>query len=104
MNIKTQEAHKRQAVVKMANNKGKSQASRMYEVSLSSVKRWCKRYDETWQSLRESAMRSTCIIGITHRLIPPKTPWHNGKVERGHGNDQKYFYDWEHFRSVEKFN
>ncbi len=42
--------------------------------------------------------------GIIHRLIPPRTPWHNGKVERSHSNDQKYFYDWEHFRSVEEFN
>ena len=44
MNIIAQEAKKRQAVVKLANRKGKSYASRMYGVSLSSVKRWCKRY------------------------------------------------------------
>lgn len=277
MNIITQEAHKRQAVVKMANKKGKSYASRMYGVSLSSVKRWCKRYDGTWQSLRERSHRPhtspnrhtdteerlilkcfqnhfmrygwdgvydaavkegytrsfsgmvyaakrmglgtapqkkktwkhdrrypellvpgekvqidvkevpyNCIrgklrsdekhlyqwtaidectrvrfiygfeehtpentvkffqmlqkafpfkiqtiqtdngteftykyisdtmvspfdkaleaAGIIHRLIPPRTPCHNGKVERSHRNDQKYFYDWEHFRSVEEFN
>lgn len=57
MNIITQEAKKRQAVVKAANPKGKSFASRKYGVSLSSVKRWCKRYDGTWQSLKERSHR-----------------------------------------------
>ena len=57
MNIITQEAKKRQAVVKYAMKKGKSRASRMYGVSLSSVKRWCKRYDGTWQSLKEKSHR-----------------------------------------------
>lgn len=42
--------------------------------------------------------------GIEHILIPPRTPWHNGKVERSHRNDQRYFYDWEHFRSVDELN
>ena len=37
MNIIAQEAKKRQAVVKLANRKGKSYASRKYGVSLSSV-------------------------------------------------------------------
>lgn len=41
---------------------------------------------------------------IKHVLIPPRTPWHNGKVERSHRNDQRYFYDWETFRSVEELN
>ena len=43
-------------------------------------------------------------LRIKHKLIPPRTPWHNGKVERSHRNDQKYFYDWEKFRSVEELN
>jgi transposase InsO family protein len=43
-------------------------------------------------------------LGIKHRLIPPRTPWHNGKVERSHRNDQRYFYDWETFSSVEELN
>ena len=43
-------------------------------------------------------------LGIEHKLIPPRTPWHNGKVERSHRNDQRYFYDWETFRSVEELN
>ena len=40
--------------------------------------------------------------GIKHILIPPRTPWHNGEMERSHHNDQRYFYDWEHFCSVEE--
>ena len=48
------------------------------------------------QALRE--------LGIAHKLIPPRTPWHNGKVERSHRNDQRYFYDWETFQSLEDFN
>ena len=43
-------------------------------------------------------------MGIAHKLIPPRTPWHNGKVERSHRNDQRYFYDWETFRNVEELN
>ena len=43
----TQEAKKKQAVVKYALKKGKSKASRMYGVSLSSVKRWCKQYQSS---------------------------------------------------------
>lgn len=278
MNIITQEARKRQAVVKLSLRKGKSFASRIYGVSLSSVKRWCKRYDGTWRSLAERSHRPhshpkrhteneeqlikkafkkqylrfgwdgtydeavrrgysrsfsgmvyaakrmglgsalkdrkpphtnqsrypeltypgekvqidvkevpyACLRGalrrdgkhlyqwtaidectrirfvygfeehtpentvkflkmlikafpfpikaiqtdngteftykfisdtekspmdrllekwgIEHILIPPRTPWHNGKVERSHRNDQRYFYDWEHFRSVEELN
>lgn len=42
--------------------------------------------------------------GINHRLIPPRTPWHNGKVERSHRNDQRYFYNWEKFGSVGELN
>ncbi len=42
--------------------------------------------------------------GIEHMLIPPRTPWQNGKVERSHRNDQRYFYDWEKFTSVEDLN
>ena len=43
-------------------------------------------------------------LGIHHKLIPARTPWHNGKVERSHRNDQRYFYDWETFSSVEELN
>jgi len=42
--------------------------------------------------------------GIVHKLIPPRTPWQNGKVERSHRNDQWYFYDWEKFTDVDELN
>ncbi len=31
-------------------------------------------------------------LQITHKLIKPRTPRHNGKVERSHRNDQQRFY------------
>lgn len=43
-------------------------------------------------------------LEINHKLIPPKRAWHNGKVERSHRNDQRYFYDWETFRNVDELN
>lgn len=42
--------------------------------------------------------------GITHKLIKPRTPWHNGKVERSHRMDQRYFYEYEKFGSIEELN
>ena len=58
MNMIAQEARKRQAAVKLARRKGKSFAARMYGVSLSSVKRWDKRYDgKDWRSLQERSHR-----------------------------------------------
>lgn len=32
-------------------------------------------------------------FNITHKLIRPRTPRHNGKVERSHRNDQERFYN-----------
>ena len=58
MNIITQEAKKKQAVVKFAKKNGKSAVSRQYGVSLSSVKRWCSKYDGSdWRSLVERSHR-----------------------------------------------
>lgn len=37
--------------------------------------------------------------GIEHKLIRPRTPWHNGKVERSHRNDQERFYNYLKFYS-----
>lgn len=48
--------------------------------------------------------KALVMLKIEHKLIPPRTPWHNGKVERSHRNDQRYFYDWETFRSIEDLN
>ena len=31
-------------------------------------------------------------LGIEHKLIKPRTPRHNGKVERSHRKDQERFY------------
>ena len=39
--------------------------------------------------------------GIEHKLIRPGTPWHNGRVERSHRTDQKFFYDLRTFYSIE---
>lgn len=33
-------------------------------------------------------------LGIIHKLIRPRTPRHNGKVERSHRNDQERFYNF----------
>lgn len=38
---------------------------------------------------------------INHKLIRPRTPWHNGKVERSHRNDQERFYNYLKFYSYE---
>ena len=38
---------------------------------------------------------------IRHKLIIPKTPWHNGKVERSHRNDQERFYNYLRFYSFD---
>lgn len=40
-------------------------------------------------------------LGITHKLIRPRTPWHNGKVERSHRNDQERFYNFLKFYSYD---
>lgn len=40
-------------------------------------------------------------LGIRHRCNRPRTPWHNGKVERSHRNDQERFYNYLKFYSYE---
>ena len=87
MNKITQEAHNRQAVVKLALRKGKSHAARMYGVSLSSVKRWVARYDGTWQSLREKSHRP--------KSHPARHTKHEEAMIRA-GMDEAFFrYGWE---------
>ena len=39
--------------------------------------------------------------GITHKTNRPRTPWHNGKVERSHRNDQERFYNHLSFYSFD---
>lgn len=41
--------------------------------------------------------------GITHNLIRPFTPRHNGKVERSHRKDNEYFYALHKFFSFDDF-
>lgn len=57
MNMLTQEARKKQEIVKQAIKNGKSETSRKYGISLSTLKRWCKKYDGTWQSMLEKSHR-----------------------------------------------
>lgn len=40
-------------------------------------------------------------IHVQHKTIRPRTPWHNGKVERSHRNDQQRFYNFLKFYSFE---
>lgn len=40
-------------------------------------------------------------LNIQHKLIRPRTPRHNGKVERSHRNDQNRFYNYLKFYSYE---
>lgn len=40
-------------------------------------------------------------INVHHKTIRPRTPWHNGKVERSHRNDQQRFYNYLKFYSFE---
>ena len=42
-------------------------------------------------------------LGIRHKLIKPRTPRHNGKVERSHRKDQERFYYNKIFCSFEDF-
>lgn len=45
---------------------------------------------------------ATCNeLNIIHQLIRPRTPRHNGKVERSHRNDQERFYNFIHFYSYD---
>lgn len=40
-------------------------------------------------------------LNIHHKLIKPRTPRHNGKVERSHRNDQQRFYSYLKFYSYD---
>jgi len=43
-------------------------------------------------------------LEISHKLIRPYTPRHNGKVERSHREDQKRFYNTHKFFSLDDLN
>jgi transposase InsO family protein len=61
------------------------------------TKRLLKEKDLT---LFEKALKDK---GITHKLIKPYTPRHNGKVERSHRKDNEYFYASHKFYSFDDF-
>lgn len=52
------------------------------------------------ETLFESKLKE---LGIKHKLIRPKTPRHNGKVERSHRKDQGRFYYKRVFVNFEDF-
>ena len=50
-------------------------------------------FTHTVKTDRTHSMDVLCNdLGITHKLRRPRTPRHNGKVERSHRNDQQLFY------------
>ena len=47
----------------------------------------------------------TCKLhNILHKTIRPRTPKHNGKVERSHRNDNNRFYQFLTFSSLQNLN
>lgn len=58
-----------------------------------------------WQGTKKKTMFKNKLeeLGIRHKLIKPKTPRHNGKVERSHRKDQERFYYNKIFCSFEDF-
>ena len=65
MNRIAQEAKRRQGVVQYTQKHGKSAAARRYGVSLSSVKRWVKRYKRTKEFCTNAFLPA--LPGITAR-------------------------------------
>ena len=52
-------------------------------------------YTRETKTDKEHLLDRFCRInGIKHKLIKPRTPRHNGKVERSHRNDNERFYKW----------
>ena len=57
-------------------------------------------FTHTSHTSRTHPLDVFCKINhIMHKTIRPKTPWHNGKVERSHRNDQERFYNFLKFYS-----
>ena len=48
--------------------------------------------------------KTAAQMGITHKLIRPYTPRHNGKVERSHREDHNKFYSCQSFFSCDDLN
>jgi len=57
-------------------------------------------FTHTAKTKRIHPMDAFCNhYGIKHHVLRPRTPWHNGKVERSHKNDQERFYNYLKFYS-----
>lgn len=56
----------------------------------------------TLKTLNEYILSMYCNqLDIKHQLIRPRTPRHNGKVERSHRNDNEGFYKYLSFYSYD---
>lgn len=62
------------------------------------------RHRESKESGKHLLDRLCEKLDIEHKLIKPRTPRHNGKVERSHRNDQKRFYNSLSFYSLDDLN
>ncbi len=59
-------------------------------------------YTRQTKNDQEHLFDKFCRINkIIHKTIKPRTPRHNGKVERSHRNDNERFYKWLKFYSFE---
>lgn len=59
-------------------------------------------YTRQTKNEQEHLLDKFCRIkNIIHKTIKPRTPRHNGKVERSHRNDNERFYKWLKFYSYE---
>ena len=58
-----------------------------------------------WQGTKKKTKFENKLeeLGIKHKLIKPKTPSHNGKVDRSHRKDQERFYYNKVFCSFEGY-
>ncbi len=59
-------------------------------------------FTHTQKTNRVHLLDALCAqLNIEHKCIRPRTPWHNGKVERSHRNDQERFYNFLKFYSYD---
>lgn len=59
-------------------------------------------FNNTSKTTRVHTFDRLCFeLNIQHKTIRPRTPWHNGKVERSHRNDQERFYNHLKFYSYD---
>lgn len=61
------------------------------------------RFSNSKRDLPTLFEKTATELGIQHKLIRPYTPRHNGKVERSHREDQKRFYSFRSFFSLDDF-